>query len=337
MIVEGPGVVLLFLLLAVALIVLNEARKRAARKARLKAIALSDVDNMNGVTFEHYVARLLQHQGFARVEVSKASGDFGVDIIACKGPRRYAIQVKRWSGTLSRTAISDAVAGKEHYRCNSAMVVTNSFLSAKAKQFASSVGCEIVDRDMLSEWILKFQGPGPAPQVLAPPMSAPSRVVLPPQPKALVREQPSRAPIESADAEPSHTIPAEVLQAIKSMAAADHPSDYSTQVYVIQEQIGAYERLRRFEPRGIPRDILKKMARQAAEDHPADYSTQMYVLEEGVESYFALGKLENSEVPGETLAVIKDEAARRHPYDFSTQLYVVQDQIEAYKSLGRFQ
>ncbi len=44
---------------------------------------IADIDNMNGLEFEVYIARLLRHMGY-KVENIKASGDFGVDIIAKK-------------------------------------------------------------------------------------------------------------------------------------------------------------------------------------------------------------------------------------------------------------
>lgn len=130
---------------------------------------------MDGLTFEHYIAWLLQHQGYSHVEVTKGSGDFGADIIATKGGLRYAIQVKRHSGRVSRDAVSDAVAAKDYYGCNAAMVITNSYLSQPALDFANSVGCEIVDRGTLAAWILQVQSASPsdAQEQLPEPVAAP--------------------------------------------------------------------------------------------------------------------------------------------------------------------
>src|ERR1700746_4113874 len=114
----GVVVLILFSIVIVSLVsLINEVSKRRAQEARIRALAMSDIDNMDGMTFEHYVARLLRHEGYTKVEVSKVSGVFGVDFVASKISRRYAIQVKRWTGTISRTAVSDAVAGQRHYSC----------------------------------------------------------------------------------------------------------------------------------------------------------------------------------------------------------------------------
>jgi len=97
---------------------------------------------MSGIDFERYVGRLLDHRGF-RIKNTKGSHDFGVD--------------KRCAGNVSRSAVSDAVAGKDQYGCNAAMVIANSYFSKGAVKLARSTGCELIDRDTLSEWIIDFQ------------------------------------------------------------------------------------------------------------------------------------------------------------------------------------
>ena len=49
---------------------------------------------------------------------------------------------------------------KDYYGCDAAMVITNSYLSQAALDFANSVGCKVVDRDILAEWILQVQPTG---------------------------------------------------------------------------------------------------------------------------------------------------------------------------------
>lgn len=125
-------------------------------QSALPALTLSDVDEMDGLAFERCAATLLRSEGFTDVQVTKGSGDFGVDVLASKGSLRYAIQVKRYEGVVSRQAVSDAVAGKDHFSCNAAMVITNSYLSKRSRGFARSVGCAVVDRDVLSDWLARL-------------------------------------------------------------------------------------------------------------------------------------------------------------------------------------
>lgn len=74
------------------------------RAQRERALRMEDVDTMNGLAFEHYVAGLLKQQGYVAT-VTPSSGDLGVDVIAERGGIRHAVQVKRYTGSVSRRAI----------------------------------------------------------------------------------------------------------------------------------------------------------------------------------------------------------------------------------------
>lgn len=116
------------------------------------SLAYVDFDSMEGLEFEHFVAKLLTQRGF-NAEVTKGSGDLGVDILATNYEGRFAIQVKRYDQPVSRRAVSDAVAGRDHYQCDFAMVVTNNRFTTDAKKLAGTTACRLVDRDELQGWI----------------------------------------------------------------------------------------------------------------------------------------------------------------------------------------
>lgn len=125
-------------------------------RRKFAAMRIADVDTMTGSEFEEYVAKLLRHQQFSVTRIGGA-GDLGVDLVARAADCSYAVQVKRYTGGVSRRAISDAVAGKQHYKCESAMVITNSYFTQGAKDLAQSTQCELVDRETLADWITDFR------------------------------------------------------------------------------------------------------------------------------------------------------------------------------------
>ncbi len=118
------------------------------------ALKHSAIDSLDGAAFEGYVESLLTKRGYRVTRTGKA-GDLGVDLIAEKTPYKFAVQVKRQSNPVSRQAVSDAVAGKAHYKCNAAMVVTNNLFSPGAQQLARANGCKLVDRNVLADWMLE--------------------------------------------------------------------------------------------------------------------------------------------------------------------------------------
>ena len=126
------------------------------RWQRYRAIELSEVDSMEGIEFERYLKQVFTSRGYY-VELTKASGDLGVDLIARSRNDKIAVQAKRQNDKVSRRAVSDAMAGMRHYGCNRAMVITNNYFQNGAIELAKSNDCELIDRDKLSEWIRKFR------------------------------------------------------------------------------------------------------------------------------------------------------------------------------------
>jgi restriction system protein len=129
---------------------------RWLRGRRVQALPRVNFDQMDGAAFEKFVADVLTRRGY-RVERTGKSGDLGVDLIAVKKPYRFAVQVKRQSNPVSRHAVSDAVAGKAHYNCNAAMVVTNNTFTQGANELAKSNGCKLVDRQVLENWVMEIR------------------------------------------------------------------------------------------------------------------------------------------------------------------------------------
>ena len=93
---------------------------------------------MTGLEYERHVAQYLSQHGYSNVKVTKGSGDYGVDVIAHKHGKKYAVQCKLYSGSVGLSAVQEAVAGKAMYGCDSAMVVTNSYFTKAAFELANA-------------------------------------------------------------------------------------------------------------------------------------------------------------------------------------------------------
>ena len=88
---------------------------------------------------------MLKRNGFSRVNVTVASGDYGIDITACQGATSYAIQCKRYGKSVGVKAIQEVYSGMQHYGCTSAIVATNSVFTANAKTLANEFGVILWD------------------------------------------------------------------------------------------------------------------------------------------------------------------------------------------------
>lgn len=114
---------------------------------------LLTIDLMEGHDFEYWSANLLRDFGFTNVEVTRGSGDQGVDILAEKDGIRYAIQCKCYRNPLGNTPIQEVHAGKEMYHCQIGAVMTNQYFTSSGKELAEKTGTLLWDRDWLRDAI----------------------------------------------------------------------------------------------------------------------------------------------------------------------------------------
>lgn len=131
------GIVLLILFLAGIVYLI-----RSLRRSRRMGV----MDEMEGRDFEYFCADLLEKQGFAEVEVTRGSGDFGVDILAEKDGVTYAVQCKRYQGAVGVDAVLRTYAGRDYYDRMVGVVMTNQYFTAPAVAAAEKLRILLWDR-----------------------------------------------------------------------------------------------------------------------------------------------------------------------------------------------
>lgn len=89
------------------------------------------------------------------MEVTKGSGDHGIDILAEKDGIAYAIQCKCYSSNIGNAAVQQAHTGKSIYHKDIAVVITNRYFTQQAIEEAAALGVKLWDRDKLNELIKK--------------------------------------------------------------------------------------------------------------------------------------------------------------------------------------
>lgn len=109
----------------------------------------SDIDLMEGHDFENFCAQLLQKRGFTEVEVTKGSGDYGVDILAQKDGVTYAIQCKCYTTPVGVKAVQEAYAGRDYYDRMVGAVLTNQYFTTPAVEAAKKLKILLWDRGYL--------------------------------------------------------------------------------------------------------------------------------------------------------------------------------------------
>jgi hypothetical protein len=109
-----------------------------------KDVRRVDWRSLRGIDFEQFLQRAFELLGYA-TEITKKSGDQGVDLIVTGRGRRIAIQAKGYSGSVGNGSVQEVFAGQRYYMCSECAVVTNSVFTSSAIDLARAVNCTLID------------------------------------------------------------------------------------------------------------------------------------------------------------------------------------------------
>lgn len=113
----------------------------------------------NGVVFEKQVLELLRKMGFD-AEMTKTSGDGGIDIIAHKHDDivggKYIIQCKNWANPVGEPPIRDLFGVVVAENANKGILITQSSFTAQALEFAKGKHLELINGEKLSQLFNKY-------------------------------------------------------------------------------------------------------------------------------------------------------------------------------------
>jgi hypothetical protein len=102
----------------------------------------------NGHDYEHHIAEILRRAvPQADVQVTRASGDQGADIVFSVGRNKVVIQTKLYSGKVGNDSVQQVYAAKRFYGATAAVVVTNSSFSNSAEALADSLQVVLLHED----------------------------------------------------------------------------------------------------------------------------------------------------------------------------------------------
>ena len=114
--------------------------------------SINDVDLMDGHEFERFVSLLFTKMGYM-TEITKGSGDQGMDKKKKKNGSRIGIQAKCYSNKVTNKAVQEIFTSLNYYNCNKGMVITNNYFTESALELAQSNNIVLWDRDILKRKI----------------------------------------------------------------------------------------------------------------------------------------------------------------------------------------
>ena len=120
---------------------------------RILELKKLDIDSMKGSEFEDYCVKLLQCNGFSQIRTTPRTSDHGIDILAKKDDKLYAIQCKRYAKNVGNKAIQEAYSGRSIYKADYSVVMTNSHFTKQAIHDAKTLNVLLWDRAAIENFL----------------------------------------------------------------------------------------------------------------------------------------------------------------------------------------
>lgn len=115
------------------------------KEDKFTKVETSQIDYLSGDDFEDYLMGLFKKIGY-KVYRTKASGDFGADLILKSIVGTTVIQAKRYSSKVGLGAVQEVLASQNYYKAHSTLVITNNYYTEAAKQLADVNNVGLIDR-----------------------------------------------------------------------------------------------------------------------------------------------------------------------------------------------
>ena len=153
-------VILLVVLFPVVLFYIIFQKIKNKRECQLNAekiavFNMSQIDMLSGKEFEVFLKTMFEKLGY-NVSLTKTSHDYGADLIIEKKGEKSIVQAKCYGKTVGVKAIQEIVAAKSVYKVQTAIVATNNYFSKEAMMLATENAVELLDRDVISSLVKKF-------------------------------------------------------------------------------------------------------------------------------------------------------------------------------------
>lgn len=119
-----------------------------------------------GVAFEQYLKGVLESAGCDMAQMTKASGDYGADLLIDHRGRRIILQAKSYSEKVGLDAVQEVATARKVYHAQEAWVVTDNEFTANARALAVENDVHLIDRNSLDSVGTRVLQGSPAPLVI---------------------------------------------------------------------------------------------------------------------------------------------------------------------------
>ena len=107
---------------------------------------IRDIAKIPGPEFESILKEIFKSQGY-KILKNPNSENSEADIILEKSNKKTLVQIKKWTGLVSKKAIQDVISKMTNCECNETWLVSNSRLKKPIQEFAKNNHVKIIGQE----------------------------------------------------------------------------------------------------------------------------------------------------------------------------------------------
>ncbi|MGI9553730.1 MAG: restriction endonuclease [Thermodesulfobacteriota bacterium] len=146
----------LFVLIVFRTLFNNYNRNRNQKKLNktIKNFDSSGLSTMNSYQFKSAIRDLLENMGY-RISAPNSQFVELIDYIGFKAGKRVAISLNESENLVSKIVVSEVDRERQKHQCEKSMIICKTYFEEDVIEFAKSVDCELIDRERLSQLLIK--------------------------------------------------------------------------------------------------------------------------------------------------------------------------------------
>jgi len=148
-------------------------RYRRRQQHARALLTVQQLQGLSGIAFEEFLQRVFRQLGY-QARLTKASGDFGADLLLTKHGKRTVVQAKRYQDSVGIAAVQEVLGAKAYYHADAMLVVTNVGYTKAAQTLAQTSGVVLWGREELARALQRIHADSdPEDRATLPPIPLP--------------------------------------------------------------------------------------------------------------------------------------------------------------------
>ncbi|MGI9535322.1 MAG: restriction endonuclease [Thermodesulfobacteriota bacterium] len=133
---------------------INRRRNQERINRSINNFEKSGISSLNTYQFKSRIRDVLENMGY-KLTTPNSQFEELIDYIGFKAGKKVAISLNEGENLVSKNVVSEVDRERQKHSCEKSMIICKSYFEEDVFEFAKRIDCELIDKDRLSQLLLK--------------------------------------------------------------------------------------------------------------------------------------------------------------------------------------